>query len=125
MVSISRPFTIAAVAMAAWLATPAQAAPAFRGAPVTTTHETGGRSGGDTWQHNRGGRRHYHGTRASRGYYNCRRGHGTTGLIVGGAAGALLGRELDGGRNRATGTIVGAAGGALVGREIQRNRRCR
>jgi hypothetical protein len=55
--------------------------------------------------------------------YSCRTS-GTTGLIVGGAAGALLGRELDGGRDRATGTILGAAGGALVGREIDRKHRC-
>ncbi len=58
----------------------------------------------------------------------CRRSNGTTGLVVGGAAGALIGRELDGGRSRATGTILGAAVGALVGREVQRSRsqrRCR
>lgn len=54
---------------------------------------------------------------------SCRRG-GTTGLIVGGAAGALLGRELDGGRDRATGTILGAGAGALLGREISRTSRC-
>ena len=62
------------------------------------------------------------------GRYYCRRSNGTTGLIVGGAAGALIGRELDGGRNRATGTILGAAAGALIGREVQRGssrRRCR
>src|SRR5688572_3389009 len=58
----------------------------------------------------------------------CRRSNGTVGLIVGGAAGALVGRQIDGGRSRATGTILGAAAGALIGREIQRsssNRRCR
>lgn len=62
------------------------------------------------------------------GRYYCRRPNGTVGLIVGGAAGALIGRELDGGRNRAAGTILGAAAGALIGREIDRNRdrrRCR
>jgi outer membrane lipoprotein SlyB len=67
--------------------------------------------------------------RDSRGRYRCRRSNGTTGLLIGGAAGALIGREVDGGRNRTTGTIVGAVAGALVGREIQRNsrsgRRCR
>ena len=66
--------------------------------------------------------------RGSDGRYYCRRSNGTTGLIVGGAAGALIGREIDGGRNRATGTILGAAAGALLGREIQRSsssRRCR
>jgi outer membrane lipoprotein SlyB len=58
----------------------------------------------------------------------CRRSNGTVGLIVGGAAGALVGREIDGGRNRTAGTILGAAAGALIGREIQRSssrRRCR
>ena len=67
--------------------------------------------------------------RDNRGRYRCRRSNGTTGLIIGGAAGALIGREIDGGRNRTTGTVVGAVAGALVGREIQRNsrsgRRCR
>lgn len=62
------------------------------------------------------------------GRYRCRRSNGTTGLLIGGAAGALIGRELDGGRDRTTGTIVGAAAGALIGREVQRgsrSRRCR
>ena len=60
------------------------------------------------------------------GRYYCRRANGTTGLIIGAAGGALLGREVDGGRNRAAGTIVGAAIGGLLGREIDRGRaRCR
>ncbi len=69
---------------------------------------------GPTWRDNRGRER-------------CRRPNGTTGLIIGGAAGALVGREIDGGRNRTTGTVVGAVAGALVGREIDRGnrRRCR
>ncbi|HEV7661178.1 MAG TPA: glycine zipper 2TM domain-containing protein [Allosphingosinicella sp.] len=67
--------------------------------------------------------------RDRQGRYRCRRSNGTTGLLIGGAAGALAGRAIDGGRNRTTGTVVGAVAGALVGREIQRNsrsgRRCR
>ncbi len=65
--------------------------------------------------------------RDRQGRQRCRRSNGTVGLIVGGAAGALVGREIDGGRNRTTGTILGAAAGALVGREIDRGgrRRCR
>ena len=66
--------------------------------------------------------------RGSDGRLYCRRSNGTTGLIIGGAAGALIGREIDGGRNRMAGTIIGAAAGALIGREIQRSssrRRCR
>jgi outer membrane lipoprotein SlyB len=77
------------------------------------------------------GRGNYSGPtwRGRDGRMYCRRSNGTTGLIVGGAAGALIGRELDGGRSRTTGTILGAAVGALLGREVQRgmssNRRCR
>jgi hypothetical protein len=62
-------------------------------------------------------------------YYRGRRcGSGTTGAIVGGAAGALVGREIarDGrryrrGGNGTVGAIVGGAVGALVGREIDRS----
>ena len=64
--------------------------------------------------------------RGNDGRYHCRKKNGTTGLIVGGAAGALLGREIDGGRDRTLGTILGAAGGALLGREVDRSgSRCR
>ncbi|HEV2818642.1 MAG TPA: glycine zipper 2TM domain-containing protein [Allosphingosinicella sp.] len=60
------------------------------------------------------------------GRYYCRRENGTTGLIVGAAVGALLGRQLDRGRHRTLGTLAGAAGGALIGRELDRGGlRCR
>lgn len=56
----------------------------------------------------------------------CRRKNGTTGLVIGAAAGALAGRAIDTRGDRATGTIIGAAGGALLGREIDKgSRRCR
>ena len=56
----------------------------------------------------------------------CRRSNGTTGLIVGGAAGALIGREIAGRGDRTIGAVIGGAAGALVGREVQRSRRrCR
>lgn len=62
----------------------------------------------------------------SKGRYRCKRPDGTTGLIVGGAAGALVGRAVDTKGERATGTILGAAAGALLGRSVDRNRtRCR
>ena len=64
--------------------------------------------------------------RGEDGRYHCRRDDGTTGLIVGGAAGALLGRVLDGGRERTLGTLLGGAAGALLGREIDKGGlRCR
>jgi len=64
--------------------------------------------------------------RDSKGRMRCKRPNGTTGLIVGGAAGALVGRAIDTRGERATGTIIGAAAGALVGREIDRSRvKCR
>ena len=64
--------------------------------------------------------------RDSSGRLRCKRPNGTTGLIVGAAGGALLGRAIDTHGERATGTILGAAAGALVGREVERGRyRCR
>jgi hypothetical protein len=67
--------------------------------------------------------------RGSDGRLRCRKSNGTTGLIVGGAAGVLVGREIDSRGERTTGTVLGAAVGALLGRHIQRNvisrRRCR
>jgi len=64
--------------------------------------------------------------RGNDGNYHCQRDNGTTGLIIGAAGGALLGREVDGGRERTLGTILGAAAGALLGREIDRGEaRCR
>ena len=66
--------------------------------------------------------------RGNDGRYRCKRSNGTTGLLIGGAAGALVGRAIDTNGSRTTGTIVGAAAGALLGREVERNRsraRCR
>lgn len=54
----------------------------------------------------------------------CRRSNGTTGLIVGAGAGALLGRAIDTHGSRTTGTVLGAAAGALLGREATRRVRC-
>jgi len=66
--------------------------------------------------------------RDRQGRYRCRRSNGTTGLLIGGAAGALVGHSIDGGRNHTTGTVVGAVAGALAGRAVERSnstRRCR
>ena len=57
----------------------------------------------------------------------CRRTDGTTGLIVGGVGGALVGRTIDTRGDRTVGTLLGAAAGAIAGREIDRagsKRRC-
>jgi uncharacterized protein YcfJ len=71
---------------------------------------------------------YYHGKtwRDSHGRLRCKRPNGTTGLIVGAAGGALIGRAIDTRGERATGTILGAAAGALIGRQVERSRvRCR
>jgi len=77
-------------------------------------------------EHGRHHHRHYGYERADYRYSAPRscRSSGTTGLILGGAAGALLGRQLDGGRDRTTGTVLGAGAGALLGREIGRKSNC-
>ena len=111
----------------------------------------GAQSDTNVWEHGRKRHRHYNSGRTYRqnyyapqqayygqpvhrntrvwrdrrdGRYYCRKDDGTTGLLIGGAAGALLGREIAG--DRTLGAILGAAGGALLGREIDRGgSRCR
>lgn len=71
--------------------------------------------------YNRGGYydRDYRTYRGDRGYYRNRGcNSGTTGTIIGAIAGGLLGRSIDGGRDRAAGTIIGGAAGALAGRAV-------
>ena len=66
--------------------------------------------------------------RGSDGRYYCKRSDGTTGLIVGGAGGAVLGNVIDGGHNRVAGTLIGGALGALLGRTMDQSAteyRCR
>ena len=79
--------------------------------------------------------RHYRERRLSRndriyrghdGRYYCRRSDGTTGLIIGGVAGALIGDAIEPGGSETLGQILGGVGGALAGRAIERNNvRCR
>ena len=60
------------------------------------------------------------------GRYYCRRSDGTTGLIVGGLAGGVLGNVIAPGGSETLGTIVGAGAGAAVGYAIDRGEaRCR
>jgi uncharacterized protein YcfJ len=49
------------------------------------------------------------------GRYYCRRSDGTTGLVVGGLAGAPLGETIGGETGAA---LLGAAGGAVLGNSI-------
>jgi hypothetical protein len=64
--------------------------------------------------------------RGQDGRYYCRRNDGTTGLIVGGIAGGVLGNIIAPGGSDLLGTILGGAAGAAIGREIDRDQvRCR
>ena len=76
--------------------------------PVTPAEAQSGYYQGRTWKD-------------SQGRVRCKKKNGTTGLLVGAAGGALLGRAVDSHGSRATGTIVGAAAGALLGRHVDRN----
>ncbi|MCE7795305.1 glycine zipper 2TM domain-containing protein [Sphingobium sufflavum] len=59
------------------------------------------------------------------GYY-CKRKDGSTGVIVGGLAGGVLGNVIAPGGSKTLGTLLGAGAGALIGREVDRkNVRCR
>ena len=72
--------------------------------------------------------RKYREWRGRDGRTYCRKKNGTTGLVVGGVAGALVGRSIDSRGDRTLGTLLGAGAGALAGREIDRGgskRRCR
>ncbi|QJU57958.1 hypothetical protein HL653_09265 [Sphingomonas sp. AP4-R1] len=60
--------------------------------------------------------RRYRG-RDRRYYQNCKRSSGTTGLIAGGAGGAVLGNVLGGGT---LGTVAGGVGGALLGKHLDK-----
>jgi hypothetical protein len=64
--------------------------------------------------------------RGQDGQYYCRKPDGTTGLIIGGIAGAVLGSVIAPGSSNTLGALLGGAGGALAGRAIDRNKvRCR
>ncbi|MBQ0937309.1 outer membrane lipoprotein [Ideonella paludis] len=42
------------------------------------------------------------------------------GAVIGGVAGAVLGRQVGSGNGRTAGTVLGAVGGALIGNEIEK-----
>ncbi|HEX7856449.1 MAG TPA: glycine zipper 2TM domain-containing protein [Sphingobium sp.] len=60
------------------------------------------------------------------GRYYCKRSDGTTGTIVGGLAGGVLGNVIAPGGSKTLGTVLGAAGGAVIGNQVDRKKvRCR
>lgn len=66
--------------------------------------------------------------RGDDGRYYCRRSDGTTGLIVGAAAGGLFGNVIAGRRSSTVGTLLGAIAGGALGSQVERNQqqvRCR
>lgn len=82
----------------------------------------------DASHHYRSGKR-YHQRKLSRndtiyrgsdGRYYCKHDDGTTGLIVGGLAGGVLGNIIAPGGSSTIGTLIGAAGGAVLGRAIDK-----
>lgn len=56
--------------------------------------------------------------RGSDNRYYCRRDDGTTGLIIGGISGGVLGHIIAPGGSKTLGAIIGAGAGALIGRAI-------
>lgn len=59
--------------------------------------------------------------RGSDNRYYCRRSDGTTGLVVGAGAGALVGHSIDSNGSSILGTILGALTGGALGREVDRS----
>jgi uncharacterized protein YcfJ len=56
--------------------------------------------------------------RGSDNRYYCKRDDGTTGLIVGGITGGVLGNVIAPGGSKTIGTIAGAGLGAIIGKTI-------
>jgi uncharacterized protein YcfJ len=117
------------------MAAPASHSPAAVATGVTTAHQYDRYDRYNRYERSYGSRYReepiYRDTRVWRGRdgrYYCRRNDGTTGLLIGGAVGGLIGNGIAGRGDRTLGTILGLAGGALLGREIDRsssNSRCR
>lgn len=64
--------------------------------------------------------------RGQDGRYYCRRSDGTTGLVVGAAAGGVLGAIIAPGGSEVLGALIGAAAGGAVGSSVDKGEvRCR
>ena len=59
--------------------------------------------------------------RGENGNYYCRRSDGTTGLIVGGIAGGVLGSAIAPGGSGILGALIGGGLGAAAGSSVDRN----
>jgi hypothetical protein len=113
--------TIIAMTLAAAVAAPALAdPPPWAPAHGRRAHEAASYDNYGRYREPRALTRSDHVWRGNDGRYYCRRSNGTTGLIIGGAAGALLGSSIAGRGDRTLGAVLGGAGGALLGREIDR-----
>ena len=86
----------------------------WRGGPEPP-HWDAARSYDGRWRHERPLRREDYVYRSGDGRYYCRRSDGTTGLVVGGLAGAALGEAIGG---ETVAALLGAAGGAALGKSI-------
>jgi len=58
--------------------------------------------------------------RGSDNRYYCKRDDGTTGLIIGGVGGGVLGNIIAPGGYKTLGTIIGAGAGAVIGRQVDK-----
>ena len=117
--------TLAALAVVALLPCIAGSAPAMA-QPDYRWHGDSRRQGWDPADHydrhrhrDRVMTRNDHIYRGRDGRYYCRRNDGTTGLVVGGIGGALIGNAIGG---DTLSTLLGAAGGAALGHSIDRGR---
>lgn len=60
------------------------------------------------------------------GRYYCKRNDGTTGLVIGGIGGGVLGNLIAPGGSKTLGTVLGAGAGALLGKSLDDNKvKCR
>ncbi len=59
------------------------------------------------------------------GRYYCKRKDGTTGLVIGGVAGGVLGHEIAPGGSKTVGAVLGAVAGGLVGKSLDDGVKCR